>query len=176
MSAQHGIDTLPRVAGSRQVLEKTGLQIGPVGNGSLFVIADAGIHDDAAGARIHNQGVDTHYEISRFIHEVGIHPIHRFARLPGSIRENKPGATGHFHFNNAGNLYSANLPLIHVPASGTQRGKTTSPSRTSSKTAVTGIPSDSSGRRSKCVSNRTPGTSSSSTSAMVYGTGNAGCD
>ena len=55
VGAQYGIYEFSRVSGQLEVCQKGGLQVGPVGDGALLVVADAGIYDDTSLTGVDDQ-------------------------------------------------------------------------------------------------------------------------
>jgi len=58
--------------------------------------------------------VDTHKQITLFIGEMGLKPFDRLDRFPRCLGKDKPRATFAFHFDDAGNLDLADLPLVQL--------------------------------------------------------------
>jgi hypothetical protein len=113
VGAQNRINAFTRIACSRQILQKVGLQMRPIGNVALFIVTYAGVHENPASTGVYDQCVDAHNQITLLVHEVGLHPLYGLTRVPCGIGQNKARPARCFHFDNPGDFHITYLPLIH---------------------------------------------------------------
>ena len=91
MGAQHGVDRLAWVARFFEVFEEAGLQVCPVWDVALLVVANTGIDDDAAITGVDDQCMDAHDQPSILIGEVGLQPRQFLCRLLGGVGQDELG-------------------------------------------------------------------------------------
>lgn len=82
--------------------------------GAFLVVADAGVHDDAALAGVQHQCGDAHYQVALRVHEVRVHPRIGEAGVPGRIRQDEARPAGDFHLHHPRDAHVAHIPdLVH---------------------------------------------------------------
>ena len=117
VSAHHCIYFVCFVTGLAQVFQKWQLQIGPVGNAALFVIADAGVNDHLSCWRFHHQCMNTHDQVAFFIGKMWCEPVDLLDLIPCRLGKDELRAARDLHFDDSGDLYLTYLPLVHWSAS-----------------------------------------------------------
>ena len=111
--AQNRVNGLGRVSRLSKILQKVRLQMGPVRDVTLLVVANAGINKNPPVARIHHKRMNAHLQVSLLVHEMGLHPRIWQAGLSRRVRQDKARPAKTFDLYNSGNLYITDCPLIH---------------------------------------------------------------
>ena len=86
VGAEHGVDRLGREAGGGEIREEAALALVPGRNRQLLVVADAGVHHDAAPLRLHHEGVHAHQRVAPSRRRSGAAARRRAAGSRGSRR------------------------------------------------------------------------------------------
>ena len=116
MRAQHGVDRLARIPGGGKIGEERPLQIVPGRDAPpLFVVAEAGIDDNAALRRFDDQRVNAHLEAAALVGEMRLQPFDRQDLLIGRLRQDEAAAAGHLHLDDLCHRYLADSPFLHRP-------------------------------------------------------------
>ena len=85
----------------------------PGWNRSRFVVANAGVNDDALTGCVNNEGMNAHNELSFRCRKMRHQPFHILDGRGRCLRQNETGAPGDFHFDNSSDRHVAYLPDIH---------------------------------------------------------------
>ncbi len=117
VSAHHCIYFVCFVTGLAQVFQKRQLQIGPVGDAALFVVADAGVDDHLSRRSFHHQCMNAHDQVALFIGKMWCQPVDLPDLISRCLGKDKLGAARDLHFNHSGDLDVTYLPLVHWLAS-----------------------------------------------------------
>ena len=111
MRAQHGIDRLGRVAGRGHVREIGIVEVVPGRHrAARFVVADAGIDDDAPRRGFDHEGMHAHPQPAFLGGQVWNQPGQLLNLAVGRLRQDEPGAPDRLHFDDFGDCDLADRP------------------------------------------------------------------